>query len=572
MNDVPTRPSATQAEPATVAPRSLSDPAQPPCVLLVDDIPANLRVLYESLNGRDYRLLVANGGAQALEIAQRSRPDLMLLDIMMPDMDGFEVCRRLKQDAGTADVAVIFLSALDDAADKIHGLELGAVDYVTKPFHPEEVAARVEAHCKILRLERELGQRNRQLELVRDRILHSMVEGVVGLDPEGHASFVNPAAERLFGLGSERLLRRALCDWEPTALRETAQRVLAERRELSLDEVALPRPDGSTVPVELRAAPIADAAHPAGAVVVLRDLSERRRVEAKLHRTSDELHRSHRELQAAQMQLVQAAKLESVGRLAAGVAHEVKNPLAIVQLGLDYLEQAASFDDVAAQVLVDMQQALSRADTVVRGLLDFSRERDLDLKPCAVNDAVHNSLSLVRHELTQRNITVNTTLAEDIPQRPFDIDKLQQVFLNLFMNAMHAMERDGTLSVRSSVAALASDELGPHARDAGFLPGDRVIRVAIEDTGPGIDPEDLGRLFDPYFTTKRQGEGTGLGLSVTRNIVTLHGGSIDLENRPEGGARALLLFHPEFARAEVLSRPSEATLRSRTARLRSANR
>ncbi|WP_295880254.1 response regulator [uncultured Thiohalocapsa sp.] len=571
MNDAPTRPASIQAQ-TTAAQRRASEPAQPPCVLLVDDIPANLRVLYESLNGRDYRLLVANGGAQALEIAQRSRPDLMLLDIMMPDMDGFEVCRRLKQDAGTADVAVIFLSALDEAADKIHGLELGAVDYVTKPFHPEEVAARVEAHCKILRLERELGQRNRQLELVRDRILHSMVEAVVGLDAVGRVSFVNPAAERLFGLAAEHLLTRDLSDWEPTALRETAQRVLAERRELSLDEVALPRPDGSTLPVELRAAPIADAADTAGVVLVLRDLSERRRVEAKLHRTSDELHRSHRELQAAQMQLVQAAKLESVGRLAAGVAHEVKNPLAIVQLGLDYLEQVASFDDVSAQVLADMQQALSRADTVVRGLLDFSRERDLDLKPCAVNEAIQNSLQLVRHELTQRNIAVRTSLAEAVPERPFDIDKLQQVFLNLFMNAMHAMERDGTLSIRSSFTALAGNELGPHARDAGFLPSDRVIRVAIEDTGPGIDPEDLGRLFDPYFTTKRQGEGTGLGLSVTRNIVTLHGGSIDLENRPEGGARALLLFHPEFARAEALSRPSEATLRARTARLRSANR
>ena len=126
------------------SPASGTETTNSPAVLLVDDIPANLRVLYESLNGRDYRLLVANGGAQALEIARRSRPDHMLLDIMMPDMDGFEVCRRLKEDPETASIAVIFLSALDDAADKIHGLELGAVDYVTKPFHPDEVAARVE--------------------------------------------------------------------------------------------------------------------------------------------------------------------------------------------------------------------------------------------------------------------------------------------------------------------------------------------------------------------------------------------------------------------------------------------
>jgi PAS domain S-box-containing protein len=538
----------------------------------VDDIPANLRVLYESLNGRDYRLLVANGGAQALEIARRSNPDLLLLDIMMPDMDGFEVCRHLKDDPATAGIAVIFLSALDDAADKIHGLELGAVDYVTKPFHPDEVAARVETHCKILRLERELGQRNRQLELVRDRILHSMVEGVVGLDAYGRVSFVNPAAERMLGRQAGQLLSRGVDDWEPSALRQTARCVLTERREVSADELALPRPDGSTVPVELRAAPIGDAASPAGVVLVLRDLSERRRVEAKLHRTSNELHRSHRELRAAQMQLVQAAKLESVGRLAAGVAHEVKNPLAIVQLGLDYLEQVASFDEVSTRVLADMQQALSRADTVVRGLLDFSRERQLDLEPCVVNNVVQDSLQLVRHELSQRNIAVETELADDIPERPLDSDKLQQVFLNLFMNAMHAMERDGTLAIRTSCGPLSADDLGAQARDAGFVAGDRVIRIAIEDSGPGIDPEDLGRLFDPYFTTKRQGEGTGLGLSVTRNIVTLHKASIDLENRPDGGARALLLFRTESAPPDRRPQPDEPTAGVRTEHLRATHR
>ncbi|MCG6940435.1 MAG: response regulator [Thiohalocapsa sp.] len=554
MSDAPDRP----APAPTAAPAAAPDSANPPCVLLVDDIPANLRVLYESLNGRDYRLLVANGGAQALDIAERSRPDLILLDIMMPDMDGFEVCRRLKENADTADIAVVFLSALDDAADKIHGLELGAVDYVTKPFHPDEVAARVETHCKILRLERELGQRNRQLELVRDRILHSMVEGVVGLDVEGRVSFFNPAAERMLGQAAARLLTHEIANWEPAPLRDTAITVLAERREVSVDELALPQADGSTLPVELRAAPIADADYPAGAVLVLRDLSERRRVEAKLHRTSSELSRSHRELRAAQMQLVQAAKLESVGRLAAGVAHEVKNPLAIVQLGLDFLEQVISFDEISTQVLADMQQALSRADTVVRGLLDFSRERELDLRPYAVNKAIRNSLQLVRHELTQRNIAVRTELDVDIPDRPFDADKLQQVFLNLFMNAMHAMERDGTLSIRSDYAPVTAADLGPHARDAGFLPGEHVIRIAIEDTGPGIAPADLGRLFDPYFTTKRQGEGTGLGLSVTRNIVTLHGGSIDLENRPDGGARALLLFPPQNAPADTAPQQAES--------------
>ena len=521
-----------------------------PAILLVDDIPSNLRVLYESLNGRGYRLLIANSGAQALEVARRARPDLVLLDIMMPDMDGFEVCRRLKADPETAGMAVIFLSALDDTSDKVRGLELGAVDYVTKPFHPDEVAARVETHCKILRLERELANRNRQLELVRDRILNSMTEGVVGLDVDGQASFVNPAAERILGLDAERLSHRALSDWRPEGLREAIRRVLSRRDELGIDELLLPRAGSDSLPAEAHLAPIGEDDRPEGAVLVLRDLSERRRAEETLDRTNRELRQSHQQLKQAQMQLIQAAKLESVGRLAAGVAHEVKNPLAIVQLGLDYLEQVLELDATGAEVLQDMLVAVSRADTVVRGLLDFSRERALALRAGAINGILSDSLQLVRHELTQRNIAVETRFGEGIPERDFDADKMQQVFLNLFMNAMHAIGHDGTLRIRSELAVVEDAALGTHARDAGFLGGDRLIRIVIEDSGPGIRPEDLGRLFDPYFTTKRQGEGTGLGLSVTRNIVTLHRGSIDLDNRREGGARAVLLFRPEADQSE----------------------
>ena len=513
-----------------------------PAILLVDDIAANLRVLYESLNGRNYKLLIANGGKQALEVVHKSHPDLIMLDIMMPDMDGFEVCRRLKQDPETAHIAVIFLSALDDTTDKLRGFKLGAVDYVTKPFHPEEVAARVETHCKILSLERELAQRNRQLELVRDRILNSMTEGVVGLDRNGRASFVNPAAERILGAEARQILARELSDWEPAMLREAIGRILADSGEINLSDLALPTPDGAMRQAELHIAPISENERPQGAVLVLRDLSERQRVEATLSRTNDELNKSHRELRQAQMQLIQAAKLESVGRLAAGVAHEVKNPLAIVQLGLDYLEPALAADPVASEVRRDMLTAVSRADTVVRGLLDFSRERALELRPHAINDILNESLKLVRHELTQRNIRVDAALADNLPKLQFDADKLQQVFLNLFMNAMHAMQHDGTLRVSTSLTQLDDDKIGPHARQCGFLGGDTVLRVVIEDSGPGIKSEDLDRLFDPYFTTKRQGEGTGLGLSVTRNIVTLHQASIDLENRNTGGARAVLLF------------------------------
>lgn len=518
-----------------------------PTILLVDDIPSNLRVLYESLTGRSYRLLIANGGAQAIDVARRSSPDLILLDVMMPEVDGFEVCRRLKADPATAKVAVIFLSALDEAADKVKGLKLGAVDYITKPFHPDEVAARVETHCKILRLERELAHRHRQLELVRDRILESMVEGVIGTDSAGRVRFANAAAQRMCAFNGDDVGGRDLTRAEPEGLADGIRQVLDGTSGQLLLDLELSRPGGSAIPAEAHIAPVHDQDTIDGAVLVLRDLSERRRAEAELNRAHSELLKSHEELRSAQMRLIQAAKLESVGRLAAGVAHEVKNPLAIIQLGVDFLQQTLALDEVSSEVLSDMVEAVSRADTVVRSLLDFSRERMLTLSPAAIGDIINSSLKLVRHEMSQRHIELITDMAEDIPEIPLDTDKLQQVFLNLLMNAVQAMNRDGKLRVTTAFTALTDDDIMDHAKSQRFHVGERAIRVRVEDTGPGISNQHLERLFDPFFTTKPTGQGTGLGLSVSRNIVKLHGGSIDIGNRPEGGAVAILLFDPAGA-------------------------
>ncbi|MDX1708323.1 MAG: response regulator, partial [Desulfobacterales bacterium] len=139
-------------------------------ILLVDDNPTNLQLLFETLDGRGYKLLVAKDGNVALSIARKALPNLILLDIMMPDIDGYEVCRRLKADPATAEIPVIFLSALTDTKDKVHGLDLGAVDYVTKPFQPDEVIARVNTHLTIYRLKKALDQKNTELQEANERL------------------------------------------------------------------------------------------------------------------------------------------------------------------------------------------------------------------------------------------------------------------------------------------------------------------------------------------------------------------------------------------------------------------
>lgn len=149
---------------------SSADAAAAPRVLLVDDHAANLEVLLQTLDGRGYELLVATNGADALRVAAKARPAVVLLDIMMPELDGYEVCRRLKANPATRDSAVLFLSALDEAGDKVHGFDVGAVDYIAKPFHADEVVARVDTHLTIRQLQRDLSDRNTELRQVNDRL------------------------------------------------------------------------------------------------------------------------------------------------------------------------------------------------------------------------------------------------------------------------------------------------------------------------------------------------------------------------------------------------------------------
>ena len=175
-------------------------------------------------------------------------------------------------------------------------------------------------------------------------------------------------------------------------------------------------------------------------------------------------------------------------------------------------------------------------------MLDFSRDKELLLKPGNINEIVERSLHLVGHEMRQRNIAVKSDLAGDLPDIDLDANKLQQVLINLFMNSAHAMERQGELIVCSSLKTLASntDLAGDH--DNRFKTGERVLWLEVMDNGPGIREQDRARIFDPFYTTKPVGEGTGLGLSVSRNIINLHRGSIDIRNRPEGGAAVVMMF------------------------------
>jgi signal transduction histidine kinase len=248
-----------------------------------------------------------------------------------------------------------------------------------------------------------------------------------------------------------------------------------------------------------------------------------------------------RELEWAQAKLAHAEKMESIGALALGVAHEVKNPLAILQMGLDFIAGDTKKDETEKAIIRDMGDALHRADTIVQSLQIFSRQKDLAMTKDDINRVLLEAVEEYKPELIEHDIQLITQLDQDLPKLSMDFELLLKAFGHLIHNAILAMDQGGTLEIESSRVLLCTDDIAGDLTGA-FHAGEAVIRVRIADTGPGIDTALIKKVFDPFYTTRAQGEGTGLGLSLTQNIVKLHNGLINLRNRDSGGLSVVTLF------------------------------
>ena len=276
-------------------------------------------------------------------------------------------------------------------------------------------------------------------------------------------------------------------------------------------------------------------------------VDELRAKEAELLEAYEVLEATHEAHKSAQLQLIHADKLESVGLLAAGVAHEVKNPLTTLLTGVQYLREFdPPEDDEVKRLLGDMWRAVTRADSVIKGLLDYARTRELVLKEERVNELVDRTLAFVKHECDRKRINVTRDFDGALPDVTMDRHKVQQVLVNLFTNAIYAMSEDGCLTVRTTYRSVQpQDEFlaGAHVRgDTAETPTEVVVEV--RDTGRGIPERSMTRIFDPFFTTKPAGQGTGLGLAVSHQIMEMHGGTLDVQNY-DSGVCASLVFRPQ---------------------------
>ncbi|MBI5149546.1 MAG: response regulator [Candidatus Omnitrophica bacterium] len=262
-------------------------------------------------------------------------------------------------------------------------------------------------------------------------------------------------------------------------------------------------------------------------------------------RLERELNAAYERLTETQSQLVQMEKMKVVGALASGIAHEVKNPLSAILYGVTYLcEQIKSPEQKIQVTLTNMKEAIARANNTVNDLLNFAGTTSQNSKPENLNELVEKCLSLVHHEIDKKHVKVVKKFDGGLPEVNVDRNRIEQVLVNLIFNAIQAVADGGQLELKTYCRRISEDlDSLPDLGKDKFKPGEMIVVCDVEDNGSGIQPQHIPKVFDPFFTTRREAGGVGLGLSVTKDIMENHNGVVLVENRPTQGVRARLVFH-----------------------------
>jgi len=525
-------------------------------ILAIDDTPDNL-ISIKALLGimiKSCEVLTAGSGREGIETALREQPDVILLDIHMPELDGFQVCRILKSDPRTTAIPVVILTALKTGSHhRVKALELGADAFLTKPINESELAAQVKAMLRIKAAEDLLRNENERLEIlvekrVRELIIaneqlvmetderktvqktltesenrfRTMIEKsplpMLITDSSQNIVFLNDKFIERFGYTLEDI--GTADQWWMTAYPDPAYREKVRKswetavniaeatgKDINMQVCEILTKTREKKTCEVNMVPLGDVS-----LIVMNDITDRIAVETQRMQL--------------EKQLQQAQKMEAVGALAGGIAHDFNNILSpligFTELLKEDIPEASPLNESVDEIL----KASFRARDLVRQILSFSRQMDQEVMPIKLHPIVKETL-LLSKAIIPTTITICNDIDRTCPAVLADATQIHQLVMNLITNAFHAMEETGgTLTVY-----LKHRELSPQeTRDLDLVPG-QYICLGIKDTGVGMDENVLARIFDPYFTTKGITKGTGLGLSVVHGIVKNYMGEISVSSR-----------------------------------------
>jgi len=263
-------------------------------------------------------------------------------------------------------------------------------------------------------------------------------------------------------------------------------------------------------------------------------------------RAEEELKAAYNRLKETQAQLIQVEKMTVIGGLASGIAHEVKNPLATILYGVEFLNTKLTPTDPQIQLtLKSIREATQKANDIIKDLLDFASLSKLTMVPESINTVIEHSLNFTKHQCDKCGIKIDKFFANNLPHILLDKNRIEQVIVDLILNAILAMPQGGLITIRTLVKKYEKkDTEGSQTDTSHFQPSEDVILLDIEDTGSGIDPNNMSKVFDPFFTTRRAAGGVGLGLSIAKTIISSHNAIIMLTNYARG-ARARIIFKAE---------------------------
>ena len=506
--------------------------------LIVDDELVSREKLLNIMDSFGQCAAVENGEDALRVAASQDPPDLILLDVSMPGMGGYEVCKRLKANRRTSNIPVIFVSVRSGEDDEAEGLGLGAVDYITKPFSPSIVKARVRTHLELkkhrnrleelvnertVELEKatkemqvEIAERKRAEESLREseekyRLLIENATDAIFIAQDEILKFTNPEAEKMTGYSAEELAQISFVN----IIHPEDRAMVLERHLKRLKGEQLPsiysfrilNKSGEELSVNLNTVLINWKKRPA-TLNFLRDITRQKRLEA---------------------QLQQAQKMEAIGTLAGGIAHDFNNLLMGIQgrTSIMLMDKDSSHPDF--RHLKGIEVYLGSAADLTKQLLGFARGGKFDVKPTDLNELIKKENRMFGR--TKKEIIISGKYEENLWSVEVDRGQIQQVLLNLYVNAWQAMPGGGDLYVRTENVTLDKGYVKPFSIEYG-----RYVKISVTDTGIGMDKATQEKIFDPFFTTKGMGRGTGLGLASSYGIIKNHGGFINVYSEKGHGS------------------------------------